>query len=416
MRFTLLRALKHRNFALFCAGQSFALVGYWMQAIAQSWLLYRLSGSATLLGVLGFASSLPILILAPLAGLWSDRVNLHRAMFATQVLEMLQAITLAALAVAGVIAPWHIITLGMILGVLVAIELPLRHAYLLELVEGKADLSNAVAVTSLIANTGRLIGPAVAGLVIAGYGESACFVINAVTYVAVLASFMMIRVKPSPREATHAPMAEGLAEGFRYAWRSVPIRTLLSVLVIVSLLGTPYVTLMPVLVREVYAGGANLMGFLVGAAGVGGVTGTLFLASRANVRGLVRVIAFASFAAGAALAIVSWVGSIAAAMVLLAVVGFGVLVTSVSTNMILQTIVEDDKRGRVMSLYTAAFLGMSPFGAIAAGAAADRIGVATTLTIGGVCCALAGLYLSRKRREIGTHVAPIYDRIGLSSR
>ena len=416
MRFTLLRALAHRNFALFAGGQAFALVGYWMQSIAQSWLLYRLTGSATLLGVLGFASSLPILVLAPLAGLWSDRVNLHRAMFATQVLEMLQAITLAALAVAGLIAPWHIVTLAMIMGVLVAIELPLRHAYLLELVDGKEDLPNAVAVTSLIANAGRLIGPAVAGLVIAGYGEAACFVINALTYIAVLVSFVLIRVKASPRASSHSPVLQGLNEGFSYAWRSIPIRTLLGVLALVSLLATPYMTLMPVLVREVYGGGANLMGFLVGAAGFGAVAGTLFLASRANVRGLVRVIVAASFAAGTALALVSWAGGVAFAAPLLAIVGFGILVTSVATNMILQTIVDDDKRGRVMSLYTAAFLGMSPFGAIVAGAVADRVGVAATLTAGGVCCAIAGLYLASRRAAIAAHVTPIYDRLGLSAR
>ena len=416
MRFTPLRALRHRNFALFAGGQSFALIGYWMQSIAQSWLLYRLTGSATLLGVLGFASSLPILVLAPLAGLWSDRVNLHRAMFATQILEMLQAITLAALAVAGIVAPWHIVTLGMIMGVLVAIELPMRHAYLLELVDGKEDLSNAVAVTSLIGNAGRLIGPALAGLVIAGYGEAACFVINALTYIGVLLSFMLIRVDASPRPPSHSPVLQGLREGFRYAWRSLPIRTLLSVLALVSLLAMPYMTLMPVLVREVYGGGAESMGFLVGAAGLGAVTGTLYLALRPNVRGLVRVIAVAAGAAGAALALLSWAGGVIVAAALLAIVGFGILVTSVSTNMILQTIVDDDKRGRVMSLYTVAFLGISPFGAIAAGAVADRIGVAATLTAGGTCCVLAAIYLARRRADIATHVKPIYDRLGLSAR
>jgi predicted MFS family arabinose efflux permease len=293
----------------------------------------------------------------------------------------------------------------MVMGVLVAIELPVRHAYLLELVGGKEDLPNAVAVTSLIANTGRLVGPAVAGVVIARYSEAACFVVNALTYVAVLASFMMMRVTPTPRSATHAPVMQGLREGFAYAWRSTPIRLLLCVLAVVSLLATPYMTLMPVLVREVYGAGANAMGYLVGAAGLGAVSGTLFLASRPNVRGLVRVIAAASFAAGAALALVSWVGRVPIAAALLAIVGFGILVTSVSVNMILQTVVDDDKRGRVMSLYTAAFLGMSPFGAIAAGALADCIGVAATLTAGGVACALAALYLARRRAEIRTHIA-----------
>jgi MFS family permease len=413
---TVFRALRHRNFALFASGQAVSMMGWWMQTIAQSWLLYRLTDSATMLGVLGFASSLPILVLAPLAGLWSDRANLHRTMFIVQMLEMAQAIAFAALAVAGVIAPWHIITLSFLMGVLVAVELPVRHAYLVELVGGKDDLPNAVAMTSLIANIGRFIGPAIAGVVIASHGEAACFVVNALTYIAVLASFMMIRVQPSRRAAIAPPLIQGLVEGFAYAWRSVPIRLLLGVLAVVSLLATPYMTLMPVLVREVYGGGPNAMGFLVGAAGFGGVAGTLFLASRSNVRGLVRVIAYASFAAGTALAVLSWAGGVAIALPLLAITGFGILVTSVSVNMILQTIVEDDKRGRVMSLYTTAFLGISPLGAIAAGAAADLIGVAATLTVGGICCALAGLYLARKRAVIGAHVLPIYAKLGLASR
>jgi MFS family permease len=407
------RALRHRNFALFASGQAVALIGYWMQSIAQSWLLYRLTGSATLLGVLGFASSIPILLLAPYAGLMSDRWNLHRAMLVTQVLEMLQAVTLAALAIVAVIAPWHIITLSMLMGVLVAFELPVRHAYLIELVGGKEDLPNAVAVTSLIANCGRLVGPAAAGLVIAAYNEAVCFVLNALSYIAVLVSFAFIRVKPSPRLSEHAPVLEGLREGFAYAWNFMPIRLLLGVLAVVSLLATPYMTLMPVLVKDVYGGGANLMGFLVGAAGFGAVCGTLYLASRPNVRGLVRVIAWASGTAGLALVVLPWAGGIALALPLLAIVGFGILVCSVSTNMILQTIVEDDKRGRVMSLYTAAFLGMSPFGAVAAGALTDWIGVAMTLTLGGFCSAVAGVYIATKRREIRAHVAPIYTRLGL---
>jgi predicted MFS family arabinose efflux permease len=297
---------------------------------------------------------------------------------------------------------------------LVAIELPIRHAYLLELVGGKEDLPNAVAVTSLIANAGRLIGPAIAGVVIATHGEGACFVLNAFTYVAVLASFLMIRVHTTPRPAAHAPALNELKEGFVYAWRSLPIRLLLAVLVVVSMLATPYMTLMPALVREVYGGGAEAMGFLVGAAGLGALSGTLFLASRPNVRGLVRIVSYASFGAGAALAALSWAGRLYVALPLLAVIGFGILVTSVSVNMILQTIVDDDKRGRVMSLYTAAFLGMSPFGAMAAGALADRVGVAVTLTAGGVCCALAALFLARNRARIRAHILPIYAKLGIA--
>ncbi|MBI4207314.1 MAG: MFS transporter [Betaproteobacteria bacterium] len=413
---TTLRALRHRNFRLFISGQMCSLIGYWMQNVAQSWLLYRLTGSATLLGVLAFAGSVPILLLAPFAGLWSDRANLHRLMFATQILEMLQAAALAALALAGVIAPWHIVSLSMLLGILVAVELPVRHAYLLELVGNKADLPNAVAVTSMMANTGRLIGPALAGLMIGWVGEAGCFLLNTLSYIAVVITFLMIRVKPSTRPASHASLLQGLSEGLRYAWSSIPIRILLMLLAMTGFLATPYVALMPAFTREVLQGGAEEMGFLMGAAGLGAVAGTLYLASRRNVRGLLTVIAYAIFGAGAALALLAWSQRVWLALPLLIIIGFGILVTSVSVNMILQTIVDDDKRGRVMSLYTAAFLGIAPFGSLAAGAVADVIGVAATLTAGGLCCAAGALYLAHKRPQIRAHIRPVYSRLGILSK
>jgi len=409
-----LRALRHRNFRLFIAGQMCSLIGYWMQNIAQSWLLYRLTESTTLLGVLAFAGSVPILLLAPFAGLWSDRANLHRLMFTVQVLEMLQAAALAALAVSGVIAPWHIVTLSMLLGVLVAIELPVRHAYLLELIGDRADLPNAVAVTSMMANAGRLIGPAVAGVAIAWIGEAGCFVINTLSYVAVVASFLMMRVPPRARRQAHASVMQGLSEGLRYAWNSISIRILLFMLAMTGFLATPYAALMPALTREVLRGGAEEMGFLVGAAGLGGLAGTVYLASRVSVRGLVSVVMYAILCAGTALALLSWSSRMWLALPLLVVIGFCILVTSVSVNMILQTIVDDDKRGRVMSLYTAAFLGISPFGALAAGAIADLIGVSATLALSGVACAGGAVYLAARRPQIRAHIRPIYARLGIT--
>ncbi len=409
-----LRALRHRNFRLFLTGQIFALIGYWIQMVAQSWLLYRLTGSATLLGVLAFAGSVPILLLAPLAGLWSDRCNLHRAMFATQLLELLQAATLAALALAGIIAPWHIITLSMLLGILVAIELPIRHAYLLELVDGKEDLPNAIALTSLMANSGRLVGPAIAGILIGVLSEAHCFLINALSYIAVVISFLLIRSRPRPREAVSTPLLAGLREGFSYAWHTLPIRALLLALAVVAFVATPYSALMPVMVREVFGGGAEDMGFLMGASGLGAISGTLYLASRANARGLVRLIIIAGLAAGTALVLFANAPSTRYALPLLVIVGFGILVTSVSVNMILQTIVDDDKRGRVMSLYTVAFLGIAPFGALAAGALADIVGPRTTITVGGLCCVAAALILARKRHAIRAGIRPIYERLGIA--
>ncbi len=406
-----LRVLRHRNFRLFVSGQAFALIGYWMQSIAQSWLLYKMTDSATLLGVLGFAGSLPILLLSPLAGIWSDRCNLHRVMYATQILEMAQAVTLAALALTGNLQPWHIIALSVVMGVLISIELPVRHAYLLELVGAREDLPNAVAVTSLIGNCGRLVGPALAGLVIGWLGEAACFAINAVSYSAVIISFMFIRVTPTVRPATHKRMLQGMREGVAYAWQSLPIRALLLLLTVVGLLGTPYISLMPVLTREVFQGGADQMGFMVGAAGMGAVTGTLYLATRSSVRGLVRLLTYTALAAGIALALVAHVKLVWFAIPLFAITGFGILVTSVSVNMIVQTIVDDDKRGRVMSLYTACFMGMSPFGALAAGALADRIGVATTLTLAGACCAAGALLLASRHPQIRAELRERYAQL-----
>lgn len=408
-----LTALRHRNFSLFISGQAFALIGYWMQSIAQSWLLYKMTDSATLLGLLGFASSLPILLLSPFAGIWSDRCNLHRVMFATQVLEMAQAITLATLALTGNLQPWHIIALSMMMGVLISVELPVRHAYLLELVGDKADLPNAIAVTSLMANCGRLVGPALAGLVIGWLGESACFAINAVSYTAVIISFMFIRVTPTVRAAEHQAMLQGMREGAIYVWRSRPIRALLLLLMALGLLGTPYISLMPVLVREVFQGGADQMGFLVGAAGLGAVTGTLYLASRSSVRGLVRLLTYAALAAGLALALVAHVKLAWLAMPLLAITGFGILVTSVSVNMILQAIVDDDKRGRVMSLYTVSFMGLAPFGTLVMGALADRIGVTATLTISGLFCAAGALALASRHTAIRGELGAAYARLNI---
>lgn len=408
------RALRHRNFALFVGGQIFGLIGYWIQQVALAWLVYRLTGSATLLGVLSFAANLPILLLAPFAGLWSDRFNRHRMMLATQVFEMLQAIVLTALAFSGAIAVWHIIVLTAFLGMCVAVELPVRHAYLLELVGGKEDLSNAVATTSLVANCGRLIGPVVAGLLISHYSEATCFLINALTYIAVLLSFAFIRVQPQESRQTHPPMWQGLGEGFAYVWHSVPIRLLLLLLAATAITAAPYSTLMPAIVHELFSGDAQTLGFLVGAAGLGAVAGTLLLSLRRHVRGLLRLILGAAFAVGAALVALSFSRWLPASIMLMSAIGFGMLVVTVSTNMILQTIVDDDKRGRVMSLYTAAFLGIAPLGALMAGVFADRIGATTTVMIGGIACVCVAALIARKVPVIRAHIRPIYAKLGLT--
>ncbi|HTD91720.1 MAG TPA: MFS transporter, partial [Burkholderiales bacterium] len=256
-------------------------------------------------------------------------------------------------------------------------------------------------------------GPALAGLIIGWLGESACFAINAVSYSAVIISFMFIRVMPTVRAAEHKAMLQGMREGAAYVWRSRPIRSLLLLLTALGLLGTPYISLMPVLVREIFHGGADQMGFLVGSAGLGAVTGTLYLASRSSVRGLVRLLTYAALVAGLALALVAHVKLVWLALPLLAVTGFGILVTSVSVNMIVQAIVDDDKRGRVMSLYTVSFMGVAPFGALATGALADVIGVAATLTISGTCCAVSALVLASRHMQIRQELREAYIKLGI---
>ncbi len=409
----MLRALRHRNFALFIGGQVFGLVGYWIQQIALAWLIYRLTGSATLLGVLAFASNLPVLLLAPFAGLWSDRFDRHRMMLATQVFEMLQAVALTALAFSGAIEIWHIIVLTTLLGMCIAVELPVRHGYLLELIDDRQDLSNAVAIMSLVANCGRLAGPVLAGLMIGWFSEATCFLINALTYIAVLTSFAFIRIGTRLRAPSHPPALDGLREGLAYAWRTVPIRFLLTLLAMIALTAAPYGTLMPAFVHEVFAGNAETLGFLVGAAGMGAVCGTLLLASRRSVNGLVQFILGAAFLSGSALIALSWSRWLAFSLLMMTVIGFGILVISVSVNMILQTIVDDDKRGRVMSLYTAAFLGVVPFGGLIAGMLADRIGAIGTVLGGGIVCVLAALYVLFRLPMLQANLLPIYRRLGI---
>ena len=408
------RALRHPNFALFVGGQIFALTGYWIQQVALAWLVYKLTGSATLLGVLALAANLPVLLLAPLAGLWSDRYNRHRMMIITQVLEMLQAVALTVLAFSGAIQVWHIIALTAFLGMCVAVELPVRHAYLLELVGSKTDLPNAVATTSLVANCGRLIGPVVAGMLIARFDEATCFLINALTYIAVLVTFAFIRVPPQPRAASHPPMWRGIGEGMAYSWRIVPIRLLLALLAAVALTAAPYGTLMPAIVHEVFAGSAQTLGFLLGAAGMGALAGTLLLAMRRDVRGLLGFIVLAALIAGGALVTLSVSRWLPLSIALMSVIGFGLLVVTVSTNMILQTIVDDAMRGRVMSLYTAAFIGAMPLGALLAGMSADRIGATTTVGIGGISCALIAVAIARQLPFIRRQIRPIYARLGIN--
>jgi MFS family permease len=408
-----LRAFRHRDYRLFFAGHALSVIGTWIQQIAMSWLVYRLTGSAWLLGVTGFAGQIAILALAPFGGLWADRFDRRKLLLATQGAAMVPAFALAALAHAGAIEPWHVIAAAAFLGVVLALDAPIRQSFTPEMVPAREDLPSAIALNGAIQNGGRMLGPAIAGVLLTVSSEAFCFLLNGVFKLAILASLALISPAPRSQAAVATRFWASLAQGATYVWNLVPARWLLPIVALASFTITPYQTLMPIFAAEVFAGGAGTLGFLIGAAGLGGLVGMALLAARENVRGLTRWTAGAAFGAGAALVAFAYSGSLALSLVLIAAAGFGVIVTAMSVSTILQTIAADSMRGRVMSFYTMAFLGMHPLGSLAAGAAASAIGAAHTLAIAGACCMAGALWLWRKLPLVRAHIRPIYAKLGI---
>lgn len=408
-----LRAFRHRNYRLFFCGQSLSVIGTWIQLIAMSWLVYRLTGSAWLLGVTGFAGQIAILVLAPFGGIWADRFDRRKLLLVTQGLALVQGLLLAALTYAGAVEVWHVIAMAMLLGVVMAFDTPIRQSFTSEMVPDKQDLPSALAFNGFMQNSGRMIGPTIAGLLLAVTSEAFCFLINGISKIAVVTSIVLMVIPARPKATTTTHIWHGLREGVAYAWNVVPIRLLLPMLALVSVAATPYQTLMPIFAAEVYAGGAETLGFLVGAAGLGGVVGMLYLASRRDVRGLTRWPVYASAIAGTALILFSYSQLLWFSLAMLAVAGFGIIVTAMSVSTVFQTIVEDQKRGRVMSFFTMAFLGMQPVGSLLAGALASWIGATHTLAAGGLCCILGALVLWRRLPLLRSHIRPIYVRLGI---
>ena len=387
------RALRHRNYRLFFAGQLVSLIGTWMQSVAQAWLVYRLTGSAVLLGTVGFASQIPVFLLSPVGGVLADRHERRRILLLTQSASMILAFVLAYLTLTERIQVWHVLTLAALLGVANGFDIPTRQAFVVELV-GRQDLVNAIALNSSIFNGARIVGPAVAGVLVAVVGEGWCFFANAVSYVAVLASLVAIRIaarEPPPRGTS--PFAQ-ILEGWRYVARTGPIRSLLLLLGLVSLTGMPYATLMPVVAEDVLGAGARGLGFLMGAAGTGALIGALVLARRTSLRGLGTWVASAALAFGIALIAFSLSRQFWLSVVLLLPVGFAMLLQMSSSNTLIQSMVPDELRGRVMSAYSMMFMGMAPLGALLAGTLAGTIGAPATIAAGGAVC-IAGAIVFR---------------------
>jgi MFS family permease len=405
------RTLKYRNFRLFFAGQGISLVGTWMQYVAMGWLVYRLTSSPLLLGLVGFAGQIPIFILSPFAGVMADRWNRHRILIITQSLSMVQALILAALTLSGAIQVWQIIALSAILGCINALDIPVRQSFIVEMVERKENLANAIALNSTMFNAARLVGPSVAGLVVAMFGEGACFLLNGMSFIAVIAGLMAMKIKAREAERDDAHVLERLKEGLSYAFGSVPIRMILLLLGVMSLTGMSYAVLMPVFARDVLRGGPQTLGFLMASAGVGAMIATLYLASRRTVLGLGGLIPASAALFAAGLMLFSMSRALWLSLVLLAFTGFGMMVNMAASNTILQTISDDDKRGRVMSLYTVAFLGMAPLGSFLAGALASKIGVTYTLMAGGVVCMASAAVFASRLPLLRAAVHPIYRKI-----
>ncbi|HUU42556.1 MAG TPA: MFS transporter [Planctomycetota bacterium] len=381
------RALRYRNYRLFFFGQGVSLIGTWMQSTALSWLVYRMTGSKALLGIVAFASMFPMFVLTPLAGVFSDRVNRRNILVVTQTLAMLQAFVLAALVFTGVIAVWHIVVLGVFLGLCIAFDMPTRHAFVVEMVERRDDLSNAIALNSLVFNTARFIAPGLAGMLIyACPNEGPLFVINGVTFLAVIVAYFAMRLPGKPRRRRGGRILGELMEGVTYVWRCPPMRAVLVLISVVSLGGMPYVTLMPVFARDVLGGDARTFGWLLTASGLGAVAGAAFLASRKDVSAFPWIIPWATATLGASLVAFSLSTHFWVSATFIAVVGFSLMIEIAASNTVVQTMVADDKRGRVMGLFALSFLGIAPFGHFIAGMVAERVGAPVTLLGGGVAC------------------------------
>jgi len=411
----MLRALRYRNYRLFFGGQIVSLVGTWITTTATSWLVYRLTGSAFLLGVVGFAGQFPAFVLGPFAGIFVDRWNRHRLLVATQTLSMLQSFALAALTLSGRITIRQIILLNIVQGLVNAFDMPGRQTLLVQLIENKAELGNAIALNSSMVNAARLIGPSIAGLVIAATGEGWCFMIDGVSYVAVIVALLSMRLRGSPAAA--APRRMGVMhqflEGFHYAFGFRPVRSIILLLALVSLVGVPYSVLMPIFADTIFHGGPHTLGFLMGASGCGALLGALWLAARKSVIGLGRIIPIATALFGSGLIAFSFAPQLWVAFPCLVVAGFGFMVQLAASNTVIQTIVDDEKRGRVMSFYMMAFLGTAPFGSLLAGLLSSRLGAPHTLLLGGICCTFGAAWFARELPPIRAAVRPIYIKLGI---
>ena len=409
------RSLRYQNYRLFFYGQSISLIGTWIQRITTPWLVYDLTHSAFMLGLVGFAGQIPTFLISPLAGVMTDRWNRYHLLIYTQIAAMIQAFVLAFLYLSGTIEVWHIVVLSLLLGCVNAFDVPARQSFVIEMVEKKEDLANAIALNSSMVNGARLLGPSIAGLLIAFTGEGMCFLINGLSYIFVIISLLLMTIAPKKPKVQNKQIIKNLKEGFTYTFGFAPIKYIILLLALVSLMGMPYAVLMPVFSKEILHGSAHTFGFLMGASGLGALMGALYLASRKSILGLAKLIPRATLVFGLGLIAFSFSRNFIISMALMVVIGLGMMLQMACSNTILQTIVEDDKRGRVMSIFTMAFMGTAPFGSFMAGSLASSIGVSNTLLFGGAACIVGAYFYSRKLPELKKAIRPVYIKLGIIS-
>jgi MFS family permease len=407
------RALRHRNFRLFFGGQSISLIGTWMTRIATSWLVYRLTRSPLLLGTVGFAGQIPTFLLAPLAGVIVDRIDRRKVLVWTQTLAMVQSLLLAWLTLSHRITIAEVLALSAMQGVINAFDMPGRQSFMVKMVEDRDDLSNAIAINSSMVNTARLIGPSLAGLVIAASNEGWCFLVDGISYIAVIASLVMMRLPATNEQHATTSMLVQMREGWTYVSGFAPIRTILLLFALLSLMGWPFMVLMPVFAAQVLHGGPHTLGFLMGAVGVGSLVSALAMVLRRSVRGLTKMIPIAAAAFGVGLICFGLSRSFWLSMPLMLLTGFGMMQGLTASNTIVQTLVDEKMRGRVMSYYTMAFVGMAPFGSLLAGGLAHVIGAPHTVTVSGVACIFGALWFWSRLAAIRKQMRPIYVRLGI---
>ncbi|MBN1415687.1 MAG: MFS transporter [Bacteroidales bacterium] len=410
---TIFSSLRSRNYRLYFIGQGVSLIGTWMGSIALSWLVYRLTGSVFLLGLVGFTSQIPTLILSPFTGVLTDRYNRHKIMLLAQVCFMVQALTMALLVLFNLVQVWHIIVLSILFGIITAFDAPARHALVIDLIDKPEDLGNAIALNSAIFNAARLVGPAIAGITIAIVGEGICFLLNTASFIAIIYALLKVKISYKPSTAKATNLKESFTEGFHYTFYSLPIRTLLLLLAIMSLTGFPFLVLMPAYAKEILQGGSDTLGFLMSSIGAGALCGALYMAGRKSVLGLGRIISVYVAFMGLALMAASFSRDMVLSLVLFFIGGLSMILSVAAINTMLQTIADDDKRGRVMSFYAMALMGTIPIGNLLTGSIASGIGIANTLLIGGGITMLSGVGFQLSRKSLRRYIHPIYVNKGI---